>query len=133
MIWYIAALIVLFIKLFIYAYYANVLNHWFGKSHNEFGVSGVRMLIGMAFTGLNVFITGRFMVFSELVWQASSLISGILFALLAWYIVLRIFYTTKSSPIVFKALAIGTLISVVLSMIIGFLSFIGLLSNVNFC
>lgn len=133
MIWYISTLFVLFVKFFAYVYYANVLNRWFGKSHNEFGIGAARILIGMAFTGLNIWITNTLMAFPELVWQTAYFVLSILFASLAWFLVLRIFYTINSSPIMFKALIIGTVISVILSIIIGFLAFMGLLSNVNFC
>jgi hypothetical protein len=133
MVWYIAVAVIFVIKFFVYAYYAGILNKWFEKSHNTYQVSGFRLLISFVFMGLNVLLSSTIWMHSANIGQFTSVITALIFALLAWYIVLRIFYTKEHSPILYKALGIGAIISILFAILTGFLSFIGLLSNVNFC
>lgn len=135
MYWYIAAALVLVLKFFVYAYYAGIMNTWFDKTNDKYRVSGLRIVLSLAFTGLNMLIgtLAYNMRLSETLWQGIPLLMSIVFAALAWFIILRVYYTKESHPTMRKALAIGTAISAIFALVTGFLSFIGLLSSVNFC
>lgn len=135
MYWYIAAALVLVLKFFVYAYYAGIMNTWFDKTNDKFRVSGLRIVLSLAFTGLNVLITTlvNSMGLPEVFWEVIPVCLSIVFAALAWFIILRVYYTYESTATMRKALVIGTILSAIFAATTGFLSFIGLLSSVNFC
>jgi hypothetical protein len=130
--WSITVVVVLVIKFLIYAAFANVLNLWFGKAENKYIVSGVRMLLSLLLTGLNALLGGMLSLSAAYSWMAPFVLAPI-FALLAWYIVIRIFYASQYTSVMGKALLMGTLLSIAVGIVVAFLSFIGLMSTINFC
>jgi hypothetical protein len=133
MVWYIAAAAILLAKFFTYALYARSLNTWFGATHNPYRVSGVRILLSLLFTGINTLIGKAAMDKAQATWQLIPVIMSIVFACIAWYILLRIFYGVSPAATRNKALLFGTLISMAFAGISAFLALIGLLNSVNFC
>jgi hypothetical protein len=140
MVVYLVAAAVLLVKFLVYAAYAGALNRRFGTSHRPWRVSGVRMLLSLVFTAANAgFFIGLAHVapaaFEAIAFSPFPLVTAIGFALLAWYIVLRIFFTTptSSSADFHAALWLGTLISAMLAGLTFVLSMFGLMSSINIC
>lgn len=140
MIIYLVAAAVLAGKFLAYAAYAGALNRRFGTAHSRLRVAGVRVLLSLVFTAMNF---GLFRALSHLdpaafeaiTFSPVPLITAVLFAMLAWYIVLRAFFISPSSASgsVVGALALGTLISAVIAVAAGFLGMLGVMSEVRFC
>lgn len=119
------------VKFYVYSIYAGRLNVMFSKEHNPFKVSGVRIVLSLALTGINTWL---FMHAPEnVIMTPLPFVIAVVFAAVGWYVVLRIFYVEENSAQMRKALAIGTLISAVMAGIMSFISFIWVLSTVNFC
>jgi hypothetical protein len=129
---YIAAAVALALKFYVYSIYARKLNAMFGQAHNPYKVSAVRIVFSLLLTGLNA---AFFMFYASESIMLSPLpfAMAVIFAVVSWYALLRIFYTQTHNAALWKAVAIGTLISAVMSGIMAFLSFIGIMSTINFC
>jgi hypothetical protein len=137
---FLVAVAVLAAKFFAYAAYAGALNRRFGTKHGTFRVSAVRMLLSLVFTAVNAAIflgLARLApsTFEALTFSPLPLVTAVLFALLAWSIVLRIFFTSPTSSATDRnaALVTGTLISAGMAVVAFVLGMMGLMSEINIC
>lgn len=139
MVIYLVAAAVLAGKFLAYAAYAGALNRRFGTNHSRVRVAGLRVLLSLVFTAINF---GLFRALSHLdpaafeaiTFSPVPLITAVLFAMLAWYIVLRTFFIGPSSAgSVAGAVALGTLLSAAIAVAAGFLGMLGVMSEVRFC
>jgi hypothetical protein len=128
--WLLFAILTLGIKFFVYAKYANLLNEWFGKTHNMYKVSAVRIALSIGFAGINqlLVLNTETKIFAV---EVQGVFTSFIFAILAWYILFKIFYATEHSK--WKALTIGVILSLLLAALMYFVGFFVALSTINFC
>lgn len=140
MVIYLVAAAVLAGKFLAYAAYAGALNRRFGTTHSRLRVAGLRMLLSLVFTAINVGLFRALahldpVAFEAITFSPVPLITAVLFAMLAWYIVLRAFFIGPSSAsgAVAGALALGTLLSAAIAVATAFLGMLGVMSEVRLC
>lgn len=130
---YVSIAIILVAKFGVYSFYAKYLNQWFGKSHNIFRIAAIRIGLSIIFTAANTLLATQVLFQKAGSQELLPLLLAFLLGALAWYILLRLFYSSDHNSLFIKALGIGTLVSAALGLASGFLALLGLLSEVNFC